>query len=145
VDPVQAARHPGAGLIEVRHRRTGQLSANLLDEPIQPARAPGHHPDQRPGRHARATHIRKQPRGPVHRQMLMHQQIAHQRAHARPVAARRADVVRKRRSSRRPTPTATPLGPMLAGQQPQHRQVKHLADLHTDHRRLSQVPTAAAA
>jgi hypothetical protein len=33
---------------------------------------------------------------------------------------------------------------VLAGQQPQHWQVEHLAGLHADHRRRSQVRTAAA-
>jgi hypothetical protein len=54
-------------------------------------------------------------------------------------------VVRKRRSGGRPTPAAAPLGSVLAGQQPQHWQVKHLAGLDADHRRRSQVRTAAAA
>jgi hypothetical protein len=144
VDPVQPARHPGTGLIKVRHRRGGQPLADTLDEPVQPARALGHHTRKRPRGHRRADHVGQQLRGPVHRQVLVHQQVARQRTHPRPVAGRRPDVVRKRRSGGRPTPAAAPLGSVLAGQQPQHWQVKHLAGLHADHRRLSQVRTAAA-
>jgi hypothetical protein len=43
VDPVQPPGHPGAGLVEVRHRRPGQPRAHDLGEPAQPSRTLGQH------------------------------------------------------------------------------------------------------
>jgi len=48
VDPVQPARHPGAGLVKVRHRRGRQSRTHDLDEPGQPGRTLGQHRGQRP-------------------------------------------------------------------------------------------------
>jgi hypothetical protein len=63
VDPVQPARHSGAGLVEVRHRSGGQLLTHDLDEPAQPAGGLADRTGQRAGRHARAQHVRAQLRG----------------------------------------------------------------------------------
>jgi len=67
VDPTQPPSHPGAGLVEVRHRRAGQLRAHGLDEPagpVQPGRTLGHDRGQRPGRQRRAQHVGQQLPGP---------------------------------------------------------------------------------
>jgi hypothetical protein len=111
VNPVQPARDPGTGLVEVHHRRAGQPRAHDLDEPGQPGRALGHHTGQRPGGQRRTEHVAQQLRGPIQRQVLVHQQVAHQRPHPGPVAGRRADMVGERRGGRAPAATAPPLGP----------------------------------
>ena len=67
VDPVQPSRHPGAGLVEVGHRRAGQPCAHDPGEPVQPGRALSHHRGQRAGGQRRAEHVAQQLRGPVHR------------------------------------------------------------------------------
>jgi hypothetical protein len=95
MDPVQLARHPGAGLVEVGHRRGGQLPADRLDEPAQPRCALDHHRGQGAGRHAGGEHVGQQLRSPVDRQVLVHAQVAHQRAHPRPVAGRGPRLVGK--------------------------------------------------
>jgi hypothetical protein len=145
VDPLQPARHPGAGLVKVRHRRRRQSRAHGLDEPVQPAGALGHHRGQGAGRQRRAEHIGQQLRGPVHRQVLVHAQVAHQRAHPGPVAGRRADMVGEARSGGRTAGAAAPLGAVLGHAQAQRRQVEHLPRLDPDHRRVGQVRAAAAA
>ena len=71
MDPVQPTRHPGAGLIEVRHRSGGQLLTYHLAKPLQLGRALGQHRGQRAGRHRRPQHVAQQLRGPVHRQVLV--------------------------------------------------------------------------
>jgi hypothetical protein len=76
VDPVQPARHPRAGLIEVRHLGDCQLLAHHLAEPLQPRRALGEHRGHRAGGQRCPQHVAQQLRGPVHRQVLVHQQIA---------------------------------------------------------------------
>jgi hypothetical protein len=60
VDPVQPSRHPGAGLVKVRHRRGGELIADGGQEPIQPDCTLGQDGGQRAGRHRRAEHIGQQ-------------------------------------------------------------------------------------
>jgi hypothetical protein len=145
VDPVQPARHPGAGLVEVAHRRGRQPRTHDLGEPAQPGRALGHHRGQGAGGHARAQHIGQQLRGPVHPQMLVHAQIAHQRPHPRPIAGRSARVCGEAGLGRRPTGAATPLGPVLGDPQAKRRQVEHLPGLHARHRRTRQVGAAPTA
>jgi hypothetical protein len=61
---VRAARHPGAGLVEVGHRRSGQLHADTLHQPIQPLAALATTLASVPGPPARRTH-RQRFRGPV--------------------------------------------------------------------------------
>jgi hypothetical protein len=75
VNPVQPPRHPGAGLVEVGHRRGRQPFPNYLGEPAQPSRALGHHSGQRASGQRLAEHVGQQLRGPVHRQVLMHAQV----------------------------------------------------------------------
>jgi len=84
VDPVQPPRHPGAGLIEVRHRGGGEPVADGGQEAVQPDCTLSQDGGQRPGRYARAQHVGQQLPGPVHRGVLVHVQIAHQRAHPGP-------------------------------------------------------------
>jgi hypothetical protein len=84
VDPVQPARHPGAGLVEVGHRRGGQPLAHDLHKPVQAPDALGHHRGHGPGGQRRAEHVGQQLRGPVHWQVLVHAQVAHQRPHPGP-------------------------------------------------------------
>jgi hypothetical protein len=79
VDPVQPARYPGAGLVEVRHRSDSQLLAHDLQEPAQAAGGLADHTGQRAGRHARPQHVRAQLRGPVNGQVLVDRQVGHQR------------------------------------------------------------------
>ncbi len=144
VDPVQPARHPGTGLIKVRHRRASQPRANDLHEPGQPGRPrPPHRPASRWPSPRRAR--RQQLRGPVDGQVLVHAQVAHQRAHPRPVAGRRAGARREGRGGRAPTGAAAPLGPVLHHPQANRRQVEHLPRLDPDHRRAGQVRAAPAA
>ena len=80
MDPVQPSRHPGAGLVKVRHRRGGELIADGGQEPIQPGCTLGQDGGQRAGRHRRPEHIGQQLRGPVDRQVLVDAQLTHQRA-----------------------------------------------------------------
>ena len=101
MDPVQPARHPGAGLIEVGHRRGGELVADGGQEAVQPGCTLGQDGGQGAGGQRRTQHVGQQLRGPVHRQMLVHAQIAHQRPHPRPIAGRRADMVGERRGGGR--------------------------------------------
>jgi hypothetical protein len=95
VDPVQPARHPGAGLIEVRHRGGGHLLTRDLHEPAQPGRALGQYGGQRAGCDWCAEQIGQQLRGPVHRQVLVHQQVAAKRPHPRSIAGHPARVLGK--------------------------------------------------
>jgi hypothetical protein len=129
----------------VRHRRGGQPRAHDLDEPVQPGRALGEDGGQGAGRHRRAEHIGEQLAGSVDRQVLVHAQVAHQRAHPRPVAGRRTDRVGERRGGRSPAGTAATLGPVLGHAQAQRRQVEQLPGLDPDHRRDGQVRAAPAA
>jgi hypothetical protein len=145
VDPVQPAGHPGAGLVEVGHRRGRQPRAHDLGEPVQSPRALGHHRGQGAGGHRRAEHVGQQLRGPVDRQVLVHAQVAHQRAHPRPVAGRRTDMVGEGGLGRRAAGAAATLGPMLGREQAQRWQVEHLAGLDPDHARPGQVRAAPAA
>jgi hypothetical protein len=117
VDPVQPARHSGAGLVEVRHRGGGELVADGGQEAVQPGCPLGENGGHGAGGHACAEHVGQQLRGPVHRQVLVHTQVAHQRPHPGPVAGRRADMVGERRGGRRPAGAAPPLGPMLGDPQ----------------------------
>jgi hypothetical protein len=84
VDPVQPSRHPGAGLVEVRHRGGGELVADGGQEAVQPGCTLGEDGGQGAGGQRRAEHIGQQLRGPVYRQMLVHAQLAHQRPHPGP-------------------------------------------------------------
>jgi hypothetical protein len=145
VDPGQPASHPRAGLVEVRRRPGGQLLAHELDEPLQPPSSLGHHPDERAGRHARAAHLRKQLRGPVDGQVLVDQQVAHQRPHPRPVAGRRAGLGGEGGGGHPPTGAAAPLRTVLHDAQAQHRQVKHQSGLDPNHHRAGQIPPAPTA
>jgi hypothetical protein len=145
VGPVQPARHPGAGLIEVRHRRGGDLLARDLDEPAQPGRALSQHRGQRAGGDRRAQQIGQQLRGPVHRQVLVHQQITAQRPHPGPIAGRRTSLGRKHRLGRGPARTPAPLGPMLDHGQAQRWQVEHLPRLDPFNLRIGQLGAAPAA
>jgi hypothetical protein len=61
--------HPGAGLVEVGHRRGRQPLANHLGEPVQPGRALGEDCGQGAAGQRRAEHVGQQLRGPVHRQV----------------------------------------------------------------------------
>jgi len=142
---VQPARDPGAGLVEVGHRRGRQLPTHDLDELLQPAGALGHHRGQRAGGHRRIQHIGQQLRGPVDRQMLVGAQIGHQGTHPGSVAGCRADMVGEGRSGRAPAGAAAPLGRVLGHAQAQRRQVEHLPGLDPDHRRVGQLRAAAAA
>jgi hypothetical protein len=145
VDPLQPARDPGAGLVEVGHRRGRQLPTHDLDELLQPAGALGHHRGQRARGHRRIQHIGQQLRGSVDRQMLAGAQIGHQGTHPGSVAGCRADMGGEGRSGRAPAGAAAPLGRVLGHAQAQRRQVEHLPGLDPDHRRVGQLRAAAAA
>jgi len=145
VDPVQPARQPGAGLVEVRHRGGGQLVADGGQEAVQPGCTLGENGGQGAGGHACAQHVGQQLRGPVDRQMLVHAQIAHQRPHPGPVAGRRADMVGERRGGDRPAGAAPPLGPVFGDPQTKRRQVEHLPGLHAHPARPGQLRAAPAA
>ena len=145
VDPMQPARHPGAGLIKVGHRCGRQPRAHDLDKPLQPGRALGQHGGQGAGRHRRAEHIGQQLRGPVHRQVLVHTQVTHQRPQPGPVAGGRPGVLREAASGPRATCAAAPLGPMLHNPQAKRRQVEHLPGLDPHHRRIGKLRAASAA
>jgi hypothetical protein len=147
VDPVQPARHPGASLIEVRHRRGGQLRSDDLGEPVQPSGALDEHSGQRAGGQRCSQQVAQQSRGPVHRQVLVHQQVAAKRPHPRPVAGRGTSLGGEPSLGRGPTGALASLDPMLTHQQPQRWQVEHLPGLDPDHDRTGQLgaaPLAAA-
>jgi hypothetical protein len=84
VDPVPPSRHPGPGLIKVRHRGGGELVADGGQEAVQPGCTLGQDAGQGAGGQRRAEHIGQQPRGPVDQQVLMHPHLAHQRPHPGP-------------------------------------------------------------
>jgi hypothetical protein len=143
VDPVQPARDPSPGLVEVGHRRGRQLPTHGLNELLQPPGALGHHRGQRADGHARAQHVGQQLRGPVHRQVLVGAQVAHQRAHSGPVAGRRADMGGEGRSGRAPAGAAAPFGPVLGDPKAERGQVEHLPGLHSRHWRAGPLRAAA--
>jgi hypothetical protein len=142
---MQPPRHPGAGLVEVRHRSGGQLLAHDLDEPAQSAGSLADHTGQRAGRHARPQHVRAQLRGPVDGQVLVDQQVAHQRPHSGAVAGCRAGLGRERRGGHLPAGAAAPLRPVLDHAQAQRRQVEHLPGLDPNHHRTVKVLPAPTA
>jgi hypothetical protein len=145
MDPVQPARHPRAALVKVRDLSPGQQRADPLGEPAQPRRALRGDRGQRPGGHRRAQHLPKQLRGPLHRQVLAHRQVAGQPADPRAVAGRRAGLWGKPGGRHRPAVASAPLGPMLDGSQADLGQVQHLPGLHPDHRRQHQQGAAPSA
>jgi hypothetical protein len=73
---VQPARHLAPVSSNAATGGSREQVANHVREVAQAGRALGHHPSQRPGRHQRAEHVRKELGGPVDRQVLVDQQVA---------------------------------------------------------------------
>jgi hypothetical protein len=92
-----------------------------------------------------ALHVGQQLRGPVHRQVLVHAQVAHQRPHPGSVAGRRAGVRGEASSGRAPAGTAAALRSMLGDPQAKRGQIEHLPGLHSRYRRIGQLRAALAA
>jgi hypothetical protein len=145
VDPVQPARDPGAGLIEVRHLRVGELLADPLCEPAQPGLGLGRKARQQPRRHTRAQRIAEHLGGPLDRQVVLHHQIARQPADPSAIARRRARLAGEHPGGDLPAGARSPLGAVLTHPQPHLGQIHHLPNLHPSNRCQRQIPTAALA
>jgi hypothetical protein len=145
VDPVQPARDPGAGLVEVGDLGTAQQATDPLHKPAQPLRSLSHQPTKHASRAARAQPVIQHLGGPLHWQVVAHQQIGRQPTDPGAVARRRPCQPRKHPGSDPPAGARSPLGPVLTHPQPHLGQVKHLPNLHPHHRRQRQLPTTATA
>jgi hypothetical protein len=129
VDPVQPARHPRAGLVEVGYWGSREQVADRGGEFVQAGRALGHHPSERPGRHRRPEHVGQQPGGPVDRQVLIDQEVAAERTYPRAVLGRCAHLLGGTAGRLDPAGAAAPLPPMLDDPQAKRGQVEDLANL----------------
>ena len=125
--PPQLALRAGAGLVEVRDRRCGDLCVNLVQKRSEILCAAGDERGQCPGRDRRADPVSQQLGSPRVGKVLIAHQVDAQRPDPRPVLRRRADHGRER--SRRNMPTRAPprVRAMLARAQPNLRQIEHLA------------------
>jgi len=127
---VQPPRHPGAGLIEVGDLGPRQLLTDPSDEPAQPPGGLGRKPRQRPHRAAGPQHIAKHPRGPLHRHVMGHHQVARQPTDPWAIARRRARLLGKHPGGEVPATALAPLHAMFGDPQSDLGQVNDLPGLH---------------
>jgi hypothetical protein len=145
VQPVQPARHPGAGLVEVGHRRGRQLCAHRVDEAVQPVGALGQDRGHGAAGHLGADQVGQRLGGALNRQVLLAVQVGDRGADPRTVAGRGAYPIGERRGCHRPAATAAPLGSMLGDQQATLWQVVDLPGLDAHHPGVGQLAAAALA
>jgi hypothetical protein len=145
VQPVQPTRHPGAGLVEVGHRRRRQLGAHRVDEAVQPLGALGQDRGHGAAGHLGADQVGQRLGGALDRQVLLAVQVADRGADPGTVAGRGAHPIGEPRGRHRPTATAAPLGPMLGDQQAKPWQVMDLPGLDAHHPGVGQLAAAALA
>ena len=145
MDPPQLAVDPAAGLIEMRDLRLGEFLAQQGQEPLQALGCGRQQRGQVAGRDRRPEAVRQALGGAFHRQVLPGLQIHPEGRDARAVAGRGGRLSRERCGRHRSAATLAPLGLMLDHRQLDRREVKDLPALLTDHRRVLQVRSAAAA
>ena len=144
--PVQTARHPQPGLVEVRHGRRGQRGPDTIGEPtaahrIGCASRPGRHCARR---HRRGEQFRQSVRGALPRQELPRIQVHADRRRVRPVLGGCPHPGRRRSTGELPAVATAFHQPMLGHPHPDRWDVEHLPTHHARHTRAGRQAGPAA-